>query len=194
MGVELEAMGCHSIGIKDMSGILTPRVAHDLVRDLKQEIGLPITLHTHDTPKLGAAACLASIDAGVGAVESSISPFANGIARPDTVRMPSNSRNQLAEQGMCGNFDEAVREIPVVREALGWIPFVTPTSQIVSSQAMRRLPGDDEREVRTVAGHLPTGSGHRTRPMRQNSGPDGSRPPRAGCRADRSFADHLTPG
>lgn len=195
MGIELEKMGCHSIGIKDMSGIMTPRVAYDLVKELKGKVGIPITLHTHDTAGLGAAAYLAAIDAGVDTVETSIVPFANGTGQPDTVRMLallegharrpdydpaklqqlrllfediyqqlskftspanervdsdilvfqvpggmlSNFRNQLAEQGMADKFDEVVREIPVVREALGWIPLVTPTSQIVGTQAMMNI-------------------------------------------------------
>jgi oxaloacetate decarboxylase alpha subunit/pyruvate carboxylase subunit B len=195
MGVELEAMGCHSIGIKDMSGIVTPHVISNLVKELKRKVGIPITLHTHDTAGLGAAAYLAAIDAGVDTVETSIVPFANGTAQPDTVRMLallegharrpdydpgklqelrlhfeevyqqlskftspanervdpdilvfqvpggmlSNFRNQLAEQGMADKFDEVVREIPVVREALGWIPLVTPTSQIVGTQAMMNI-------------------------------------------------------
>jgi oxaloacetate decarboxylase alpha subunit/pyruvate carboxylase subunit B len=195
MGVELEKMGCHSIGIKDMSGIMTPKVAYDLVKELKRKLGIPITLHTHDTAGLGAAAYLAAIDAGVDTVETSIVPFANGTGQPDTVRMLallegharrpdydpaklqelrlyfedvyqqlskftspanervdsdilvfqvpggmlSNFRNQLAEQGMADKFDEVVREIPVVREALGWIPLVTPTSQIVGTQAMMNV-------------------------------------------------------
>lgn len=195
MGIELEKMGCHSIGIKDMSGIMAPRIAHALVSELKRKVGLPITLHTHDTAGLGAAAYLAAIDAGVDAVETSIAPFANGTSQPDTVRMLalleghprrphydadklqelrlhfedvyrqlskftspanervdsdilvfqvpggmlSNFRNQLAEQGMADKFDEVVREIPVVREALGWIPLVTPTSQIVGTQAMMNI-------------------------------------------------------
>ncbi|HEX5791079.1 MAG TPA: pyruvate carboxylase subunit B [Luteolibacter sp.] len=195
MGVELEKMGCHSIGIKDMSGILPPRVAYELVKSLKAKVGLPITLHTHDTAGLGAAAYLAAIDAGIDTVETSITPFANGTSQPDTLRMLalldghprrpdydpvklaklgeyfkgvyrelgkftspdnervdadiltfqvpggmlSNFRNQLAEQGMSDKFDEVVREIPVVREALGWIPLVTPTSQIVGTQAMMNI-------------------------------------------------------
>ena len=195
MGIELEKMGCHSIGIKDMSGIMTPKVAFDLVKELKGKVGIPITLHTHDTAGLGAAAYLAAIDAGVDTVETSIVPFANGTGQPDTVRMLalldrhprkpdydpaklqelrlhfedvyqqlskftspanervdsdilvfqvpggmlSNFRNQLAEQGMADKFDEVVREIPVVREALGWIPLVTPTSQIVGTQAMMNI-------------------------------------------------------
>ena len=195
MGVELEKMGCHSIGIKDMSGIISPQTAYKLVTELKRRVGLPITLHTHDTAGLGAAAYLAAIDAGVDTVETSIVPFANGTGQPDTVRMLalldgharrpdfdpaklqelriyfedvykqlskftspanervdsdilvfqvpggmlSNFRNQLAEQGMTDKFDEVVREIPVVREALGWIPLVTPTSQIVGTQAMMNV-------------------------------------------------------
>ena len=195
MGVELEKMGCHSIGLKDMSGIMSPHVAYTLVKELKRKVGLPITLHTHDTAGLGAAAYLAAIEAGVDAVETSITPFSNGTSQPDTLRMLalldgnarrpdfdpaklqqlrlhfeevyqqlskftspdnervdsdilvfqvpggmlSNFRNQLAEQGMSDKFDEVVREIPVVREALGWIPLVTPTSQIVGTQAMMNV-------------------------------------------------------
>jgi oxaloacetate decarboxylase alpha subunit/pyruvate carboxylase subunit B len=195
MGIEFGKLGCDSIGIKDMSGIITPRVAYDLVKELKRKVGLPVVLHTHDTAGLGASAYLAAIDAGVDIVETSIAPFANGTGQPDTVRMLalleghprrpdydpaklqelrlhfeevyqqlsnftspanervdsdilvfqvpggmlSNFRNQLAEQGMSDKFDEVVREIPVVREALGWIPLVTPTSQIVGTQAMMNI-------------------------------------------------------
>jgi len=195
MGVELEKMGCDSLGIKDMSGIIQPRIAFDLVKELKSKVRIPITLHTHDTAGLGAAAYLAAIDAGVDCVEVSITPFANGTSQPDTQRMLalleghprcpkfdtakltqlrtyfegvykelakftspanervdsdiliyqvpggmlSNFRTQLKEQGMSERFDEVVREIPVVREALGWIPLVTPTSQIVGTQAMMNV-------------------------------------------------------
>lgn len=195
MGVELEKLGCDSIGIKDMSGIIQPQVAARLVRELKSKIRIPITLHTHDTAGLGAASYLAAIDAGVDTVEVSIVPFANGTSQPDTLRMLalleghprcpsfdaaklgelrkhfegvykelekftssanervdsdiliyqvpggmlSNFRTQLKEQGMADKFDQVVREIPVVREALGWIPLVTPTSQIVGTQAMMNV-------------------------------------------------------
>jgi oxaloacetate decarboxylase alpha subunit/pyruvate carboxylase subunit B len=195
LGVELERLGCDSIGIKDMSGILQPRVAYRLVTELKRRVGIPITLHTHDTAGLGAASYLAAIEAGVDGVEVSIVPFANGTSQPDTQRMLalleghprcpsfdaaklarlrdhfegvyeqlaaftspanervdsdiliyqvpggmlSNFRNQLKEQGMADKFDEVVREIPVVREALGWVPLVTPTSQIVGTQAMMNV-------------------------------------------------------
>ena len=192
MGVELEAMGCHSIGIKDMAGLLKPGVAAELVRQLKRKVGLPIVLHSHDTAGLAAAADVAPVEAGVDTIETSIVPFANGTSQPDTARMLalleghprcpsfdparlaelrtyfekvyaelgaftspanertdpdtltyqipggmlSNFRTQLKEQGMAGRWDEVSREIPYVRHSLGWVPLVTPTSQIVGTQAM----------------------------------------------------------
>ncbi len=192
MGVDLEAMGCHSIGIKDMAGLIKPRVAYDLVRELKKKVGIPITIHCHDTAGIGAAAYVAAIEAGVDTIETSIVPFANGTSQPDTARMLallegharcpsfdadklaelrvyfdkvyaelsaftspanertdpdtltfqipggmlSNFRNQLKEQGMGDRWDEVSREIPYVRQCLGWVPLVTPTSQIVGTQAM----------------------------------------------------------
>lgn len=192
-GCKLAEMGCHSLAIKDMSGIITPHMAACLVRELTKQTGLPVTLHSHDTAGLAASSYIAATEAGALAVETSIAPFANGTAQPDTVRMlallegnprrpnhfnfellqqireklekvyaelsdytsPANERNDpdiLAFQipgGMLSNFrtqlrelkmedktDEVMREVPVVREALGWIPLVTPTSQIVGTQAM----------------------------------------------------------
>ena len=195
MGIELEKMGADSLGIKDMSGIIQPQIAFRMVKELKAKIGIPITLHTHDTAGLGAASYLAAVEAGVDCVEVSIVPFANGTSQPDTQRMLalleghprcpkfdteklahlrdyfegvykelaaftspanervdsdiliyqvpggmlSNFRNQLKEQGMADKFDAVLKEIPIVREALGWIPLVTPTSQIVGTQAMMNV-------------------------------------------------------
>lgn len=189
---ELAALGVDSICIKDMAGLLTPRVAHDLVRAIKQRHRLPLVVHSHDTAGFALATYLAAIDAGADTVETSIAPFANGTAQPDTARlqaalygheraphilpgklqelrsyfegvarelaafmgpanervdcdvlayqvpggMLSNFRNQLKEMKMEAKFEQVMAEIPVVRRALGWIPLVTPTSQIVGTQAM----------------------------------------------------------
>jgi oxaloacetate decarboxylase alpha subunit/pyruvate carboxylase subunit B len=155
-------------------------------------VKIPVIVHTHDTAGFGAAAYYAAIEAGVDAVDTSISPFANGTGQPDTWRMLdalarhprqpsydltklrrlrdeltriyaelapftsprnevvdndvltyqvpggmiSNFRNQLKEQKMADRFVEVMREMPYVRQCLGWIPLVTPTSQIVGVQAM----------------------------------------------------------
>ena len=192
MAVALEKEGCDSVAIKDMSGVISPRVAYDMVKEIKRRVGVPLTLHSHDTAGLAATSYHAAVEAGVDAIETSIVPFANGTAQPDTVRMLallegharcpkfdvkklqelrlhftdvyaqlskftahaneivdsdtlcyqvpggmlSNFRNQLKEQGMSDKFEQVLLEIPYIRKCLGWIPLVTPTSQIVGTQAM----------------------------------------------------------
>jgi pyruvate carboxylase subunit B len=84
---ELKDLGCHSLGIKDMAGVITPRAASELVTAIKKQTKLPVTLHSHDTAGLAATAYYAAVEAGVDAIETSISPFANGTAQPDTLRM-----------------------------------------------------------------------------------------------------------
>ncbi|MBI5690866.1 MAG: pyruvate carboxylase subunit B [Verrucomicrobia bacterium] len=189
---ELVELGSDSICIKDMAGLLTPRVTHDLVKAIKQRHAIPLIVHSHDTAGMAVASYLAAIDAGADAIDTSITPFANGTGQPDTVRMMaamtahpraprydsavllelrkyfegvatelakfmspandrvdsdalsyqvpggmlSNFRTQLAEMKMEGRFNDVMAEVPVVREALGWIPLVTPTSQIVGTQAV----------------------------------------------------------
>lgn len=195
MGVEIEEMGCDSICIKDMAGLIPPWVAYDLIKGLKKRVKIPIVLHTHDTAGIGAATYLAGTEAGVDYIDTSIIPFANGTAQPDTTRMLailenhprkpeynldtlaaleeyfstvyeeladftsvkneivnsdalkyqvpggmlSNFRNQLKEMKMEDRFVEVMKEIPYVRESLGWIPLVTPTSQIVGVQAVMNV-------------------------------------------------------
>jgi oxaloacetate decarboxylase alpha subunit/pyruvate carboxylase subunit B len=192
IGRQLADLGCHSIGIKDMAGILAPQICYELVRRLRKDVGLPIVVHSHDTAGLAATTYYAAVEAGADAIETSIAPFANGTAQPDTVRMVallenhpravrydegllaklrlhftevyqelaaftshaneivdsdilcyqvpggmlSNFRNQLKEQKMLDKFEEVMLEIPHVRKCLGWVPLVTPTSQIVGTQAM----------------------------------------------------------
>lgn len=84
---ELKEHGCDALAIKDMAGVITPRVAAELTKAIKKETGLPLTLHSHDTAGLAASSYLAAVDAGVDFIETSISPFANGTSQPDTLRM-----------------------------------------------------------------------------------------------------------
>jgi oxaloacetate decarboxylase alpha subunit/pyruvate carboxylase subunit B len=192
LGVELESLGCDSICIKDMAGLISPSTAGALVKELKAKVKIPIVMHTHNTVGLGGAAYYAAIENGIDAVDCSMAPFANGTGQPDLlmmlaaldhsdrrpdydttnfpkirehlekvykelsaftstknektdteilqyqvpVGMLSNFRNQLKEQNMSDRLEDVLKEIPHVREALGWIPLVTPTSQIVGTQAM----------------------------------------------------------
>ncbi|MEP1698051.1 MAG: pyruvate carboxylase [Paracoccaceae bacterium] len=69
MGQELKAAGAHVLGLKDMAGLLKPAAARILVKALKEEVGLPIHFHTHDTAGIACATILAASEAGVDAVD-----------------------------------------------------------------------------------------------------------------------------
>ena len=79
---ELERRGVHILGIKDMSGLLKPYAAHKLVSTLKNEIGLPIHLHTHDTAGNGVATVLKAAEAGVDIVDTAISAMSSLTSQP----------------------------------------------------------------------------------------------------------------
>ncbi len=79
---ELEKRGAHMLAIKDMSGILRPYAAKKLVSTLKQEIGIPIQLHTHDTSGNQVAALLLAAEAGVDVVDCAISSMAGMTSQP----------------------------------------------------------------------------------------------------------------
>ncbi|MBQ7704484.1 MAG: pyruvate carboxylase subunit B [Selenomonadaceae bacterium] len=81
---ELQEMGCHSICIKDMSGLLAPYAADDLVRKLKAALDIPVELHTHCTSGFGHATYLKAIEAGVDIVDCALSPFSCDTSQPCT--------------------------------------------------------------------------------------------------------------
>ncbi|QYK40698.1 MAG: pyruvate carboxylase [Paracoccaceae bacterium] len=79
---ELKAAGAHILGLKDMAGLLKPAAARVLVRTLKQEVGLPVHFHTHDTSGLAGATVLAACEAGVDAVDAAMDAFSGGTSQP----------------------------------------------------------------------------------------------------------------
>ena len=79
---ELEAAGAHVLGVKDMAGLLRPAAAKKLIETLKQEIGLPIHLHTHDTSGASAATVLAAVEAGVDAVDAAMDALSGTTSQP----------------------------------------------------------------------------------------------------------------
>ncbi len=83
MARALEKAGAHILGIKDMAGVCKPTAAHRLVRALKQEVGLPIHFHTHDTSGIGSAAVLAAVDAGADAVDGAMDSMSGLTSQPN---------------------------------------------------------------------------------------------------------------
>ena len=81
---ELVEMGADSICLKDMAGILTPKVARELVYAIKQVTNLPLNIHTHSTSGIGQMTYLAAVEAGADIIDCAISPFSEGTSQPTT--------------------------------------------------------------------------------------------------------------
>lgn len=190
----LEEIGADSICIKDMSGLLLPYNASELVKALKENVDLDIQVHTHYTSGVAAMSYLKAVEAGCDIIDTAISPFSMGTSQPATEVMVetfknteydsgydqtllaeiadyfrpikdnaidagilnqkvmgvdiktllyqvpggmlSNMVSQLKEQKAEDKFYDVLNEIPRVRKALGEPPLVTPSSQIVGTQAV----------------------------------------------------------
>ena len=194
LACELEKMGADVICIKDMANLLLPYDAYSLVKKLKENVKVPIHLHTHNTTGTGDMTNLMAAQAGVDIVDCALSPLANGTSQPSTEAlvatlkgterdtgldlnalsdvakhfraiadklkadgildpkvlnvdtktllyqvpggMLSNLLSQLKQANAEDKFYDVLAEIPNVRKDFGYPPLVTPTSQIVGTQAV----------------------------------------------------------
>lgn len=84
LGRALEEMGVHSICVKDMAGIMSPKEAYDLVKALKENVKLPVFVHTHSTTGLGFMTYLKAVEAGADGIDCAISAFSGGTSQPAT--------------------------------------------------------------------------------------------------------------
>ncbi|WP_343559591.1 pyruvate carboxylase [Kiloniella sp. b19] len=100
MARELEAAGAHVLGIKDMAGLLKPEAARILIKALKEEVGLPIHFHTHDTSGISAATVLAAADAGVDAVDACIDSMSGLTSQPNMGSIAAALRNTARDTGL----------------------------------------------------------------------------------------------
>ena len=188
---QLLEIGIDSLVIKDMSGILNPMAAADLVREIKKRFDIELHLHCHSTTGMAEMALLKAVEAGVDGIDTAISSMSGTYGHPATeslvatlqgteydtgldiprlekisayfrnVRkkyakfegqlrgvdsrilvaqvpggMLTNLENQLKQQNASDKLDLVLEEIPRVRKDLGYIPLVTPTSQIVGTQSV----------------------------------------------------------
>lgn len=194
LAVEMQNMGVDSICIKDMSGILLPYAAEELVREIKKVTALPLEVHSHFTSGVANQTYMKAIEAGADIIDTAISPLGNGTSQPATEPMIaslqgspyhpelnfellleisdyfkelkekyikeglldskvmnvdintlkyqvpggmlSNLVSQLKSQHAEDKYDDVLKEIPRVREDLGYPPLVTPMSQMVGTQAV----------------------------------------------------------
>ncbi|MFZ1316398.1 MAG: sodium-extruding oxaloacetate decarboxylase subunit alpha [Methanothrix sp.] len=197
--VQLAELGCDSICIKDMAGLISPKNAYDLIRAIKKEVSLPINLHTHCTSGMAQMSYFHGCQAGADILDVAMSPLSGGSSQPATESlvaalqgtpydtgldlgllteikryfekimeiyapvfnaiasrvdtnvlayqvpggMLSNLVSQLTEQKAMDKYEEVLAEIPRVRKDLGYPPLVTPTSQIVGTQAVLNVVTGD---------------------------------------------------
>ncbi|MBT8153744.1 pyruvate carboxylase [Epibacterium ulvae] len=111
MAKELEAAGAHVLGLKDMAGLLKPASARVLVKALKEEVGLPIHFHTHDTSGIAGATILAAADAGVDAVDAAMDAFSGGTSQPCLGSIVEGLKNTDRDTGL---------DISKIREISGY--------------------------------------------------------------------------
>jgi len=100
MAKELEAAGAHVLGLKDMAGLLKPAAARQLIKALKEEVGLPVHFHTHDTSGVAGATILAAADAGVDAVDAAMDAFSGGTSQPCLGSIVEALRNTDRDTGI----------------------------------------------------------------------------------------------
>ncbi len=112
---ELEAAGAHILGIKDMAGLLKPEAARILVSTLKQETGLPIHFHTHDTSGIAAATVLAAVEAGVDAVDAAMDALSGLTSQPCLGSIVEALRGSDRETGLD---PKTIRQISFYWEAV----------------------------------------------------------------------------
>ncbi|SEF67449.1 pyruvate carboxylase [Jhaorihella thermophila] len=132
MAKELEAAGAHVLGLKDMAGLLKPASARVLIRALKEEIGLPIHFHTHDTSGIAGATILAAADAGVDAVDAAMDSMSGGTSQACLGSIVEALRNTDRDTGLD---IRAIREISDYFEAV--------RNQYVAFEAGLRAPASE---------------------------------------------------
>jgi pyruvate carboxylase len=112
MARRLEAAGTHILGIKDMAGLCKPEAARALVRALREEVGIPVHFHTHDTSGISAASVLAAAEAGVDAADGAMDPMSGLTSQPNLGAIVEALRGTARDTGL-------PRE-PLARAAVYW--------------------------------------------------------------------------
>ncbi len=116
MAKQLEKLGAHFLAIKDMAGLCRPYAAYALVKALRQEIGIPIHFHTHDTSGINSASLLKAADAGVDVADAAIASMSGGTSQPNLnsvvealANTPRDTHLNIAALNECSDFWEVVR-------------------------------------------------------------------------------------
>ncbi len=155
---ELERMGAHFLAIKDMAGLCRPYAAYKLVKTLKEEIGLPIHFHTHDTSGLSAASVLRAADAGVDIVDLALASMSGSTSQPNLNSVvaalqhtPRDTQLDLAALNEFSDYWETVREY--------YRPFDTAPKSGSAEVYLHEMPGGQYTNLKEQAASM--GVAHR---------------------------------
>jgi pyruvate carboxylase len=155
---ELEKMGAHTLAIKDMAGLCRPYAAQKLVKALKQEVGLPIHFHTHDTSGIAAATVLRAADAGVDIVDLALASMSGSTSQPNlnsiVAALENTPRDTQLDLGALNEFSdywEAVREF--------YRPFDTAPKTGSAEVYLHEMPGGQYTNLKEQAAAM--GVSHR---------------------------------
>ncbi|MFC5456337.1 pyruvate carboxylase [Prosthecobacter fluviatilis] len=137
---ELEKMGAHMLCIKDMAGLVRPFAAKKLVKALKDEVGLPIHFHTHDTSGLNASSILEAATAGVDVVDAAISSLSGGTSQPNLNSIVAAMQNTPRDTGLDS---EALQEFSDYWAAVRayYKPFDTAEPYGTAEVYLHEMPG-----------------------------------------------------
>ncbi|MBS4539952.1 oxaloacetate decarboxylase subunit alpha [Clostridium sp. D2Q-11] len=114
---EMEEMGADSICIKDMSGILLPYNAYDLIKKLKETVSIPIQLHSHFTSGIANQTYMKAVEAGVDVIDTALSPLGNGTSQPATEPMVASLDGSGREPGFdLNNLNEIAEYFRDIRD------------------------------------------------------------------------------
>ncbi|MCW1920613.1 pyruvate carboxylase [Rhodobacter sp. KR11] len=150
---ELRDAGAHVLGLKDMAGLLKPAAARLLVKTLKQEVGLPVHFHTHDTSGAAAATILAACDAGVDAVDAAMDAFSGGTSQPCLGSIVEALRHTDRDTGLD---IAAIREISNYWEAVRgqYAAFESSLQAPASEVYLHEMPGGQFTNLKAQARSL----------------------------------------
>ncbi|WP_406645251.1 pyruvate carboxylase [Aliisedimentitalea scapharcae] len=153
MAKELEAAGAHVLGLKDMAGLLKPASAKVLVKALKEQVGLPIHFHTHDTSGIAGATILAAADAGVDAVDVAMDAFSGGTSQPCLGSIVEGLRNTDRDTGIDIT---KVREISDYWEGVRaqYVAFESGLAAPASEVYLHEMPGGQFTNLKAQARSL----------------------------------------
>src|SRR4030081_3892460 len=160
MAKQLEKLGTHFLAIKDMAGLCKPYAAFELVKALRQEVGIPIHFHTHDTSGINSASVLKAADAGVNVADGVIAAMSGGTSQPtlnsivEALRhTPRDTQLDVDTLNECSDYWETVRTY--------YLPFDSGPKAGSARLYQHEIPGGQYTNLREQAAAM--GLGHRWR-------------------------------